>query len=179
MQVALGISLGIVPVLLLPGAAQALETRCAIPIQHNASKSGLSRPAITPEPRPTSKPLSPQAAFARKHGSRLATCRVQLGPAKLSGQQGILITTTDPKQNKTTIFCLHSPSRNCVVRSAQPREASRVWAKASITKTAIARGQFAYRITTEAPHTLLVIVFGPDIAVYRHLAPALTSDPAQ
>jgi hypothetical protein len=166
-------------VLLLPRAAQAFKARCAIPIQHKASKSGSSRPAIRLEASPISKPRSPQAAFAQKHGSSLATCKLQLGPAKLGGQAGVLITTIDPKQNKASIFCPGMGSKHCVVRFTQPMEKSTAWSKALITKTIIKRDQFAYRISSEDPGGLLIVLFGPDIAAYQHLAPVFTSDPAQ
>jgi len=178
-QVALKISLSLGLVLLLPWPAQAFKARCAIPIQHKASKSGSSRPTLRLEASPTSKPLSPQAAFAQKHGSNLATCKLHLGPAKLGGQAGVLINTIDPKQNKVSIFCQGMALRHCVVRFTQPMEKSTAWSKALITKTIIKRDLFAYSISSEGPGGLLIVLFGPDIAAYQHLAPALNSDPAQ
>jgi hypothetical protein len=83
---------------------------------------------------PSTKPPSPQAAYAQEHGAELKTCKVLVGRAKLGGQPGILITSIDTNRNKAWLFCQGATGTNCVLRTAKPREEATAWAKGSKTK---------------------------------------------
>ncbi len=164
------------PVLLLSGAAQAFEARCASPTQPVMLQGRSSRQAIRPKPNSSARALSPQAAYAQEHGSRLGTCTLRVGRAKLGGERGILITAIDQKQNKASLFCRGARATDCLVRTAKPREEPTNWGRGSIIKAPIARGQFAYRIERADAGALLVILFGPDITASLDPSPTLRSD---
>lgn len=160
-------------VLLLCGAAQAFEAKCASPSQSVMQQGRADLRAIRPRPNPSTRALSPQATFAQEYGFRLATCHVWGGRARLGGAAGILITATDSKQNKVSLFCEQVTATTCSVRMAKTRKVASAWARGSFKSVPISRGQFAYRIKKEDTGTLLIILFGPDITTYLNKAPAL------
>lgn len=159
--------------LLLSGAAQAFEAKCASPSQPLIQKGGAGLGAIRPRANPSIRALSPQATFAQEYASRLGTCQVKGGRARLGGVAGILITAIDSKQNKVSLFCEQVTATTCLVRMAKTRQVASSWARGSLKRAPIARGQFAYRIEKEDAGVLLIILFGPDITAYLHRAPAL------
>jgi len=136
-----------------------MEVKCASPTQPGTLQS-----------------RSPQAAFAQDHGSRLGTCTVRIGSAKLGGKPGILVTVIDQKQKKVSLFCYGSTLTDCLVRATQLKEEPTTWVRGSLTKAPIAGGQFAYTIEKAEAGVLLIILFGPDINAYIRKAPAATTD---
>jgi hypothetical protein len=155
-------------VLLRPGAAEAFAVKCATPNSQGILHKRSTRQAKWLGPNPSNNPASAYAAFAQEHGSKLGMCEVLLGRARLGGQPGLLITTTDTKRNKTWLFCRGARGTDCVLRTAKPREKATGWAKASLTTTRLASGQFAYMIKREEASDFLIILFGPDITAYPH-----------
>jgi hypothetical protein len=164
-------------VLLQPGAAEAFVVECASPnpqrmlqaqAAHQGKKPGATL-SVKSSIKPSIKPTSPQAAYAQEHGAGLTTCEVLVGRAKLGGQPGILITSIDMQQNKAWLFCRGVTGTNCVLRTAKPSEQATTWAKGSITRKRIARGQFAYIVKREEASSFFIILFGPDITSYLHM----------
>jgi hypothetical protein len=156
-------------VLLQVEAAEAFALACASPKPQSMLQGPTTRQAKRLGGKPSTQPPSPQAAYAQDHGAGLETCKVLVGRAKLGGQPGILITSIDTKQNKTWLFCRGTTGADCVLRTAKPRETATGWAKGSLTKKRIARGQFAYMIKRAEASGFLIILFGPDITPYLQM----------
>lgn len=178
-QVALGFSLSMGLVLLLPGAARLLNAKCAIPNHHNMRTERFSHQTIRSGSPQSTNAHSHHATFAHKNAAKLGMCKVMLGTARLGGEPGTLITSFGPDQRTTRIFCRRASPTHCFVRTATPTVDSVEWIRSTLKQHPIAHGQFAYRIERAKGGELIMILFGPDMAAYRPKTAALTSDQAQ
>jgi hypothetical protein len=149
-QVALGFSLSMGLVLLLPGAARLLNAKCAIPNHHNMRTERFSHQTIRSGSPQSTKAHSHHATFAHKNAAKLGMCKVMLGTARLGGEPGTLITSFGPDQRTTRIFCRRASPTHCFVRTATPTVDSVEWIRSTLKQHPIAHRQFANRPKTAA-----------------------------
>ena len=150
-----------------PQPAQAIELKC---VSGGEAKTkalrSLDESAKTYYNASLNSLDAARAGFLLMLESAMPQCKISIGEARLGGKTGILISSTNISNEKTSVFCIDSTLKSCQVRLITTDQADSPWMAGEVLPEKIVKDLFAYTIYNKKDSSPLTTFFAPDISSF-------------